>query len=83
MAIDYTSLTYAVLKVLGNYISVDMERFAGLNIRGFSHTEVFAKILLHLPWPEVLAKYLRDALIFTEKFHGTVKNCENNKSLAQ
>ena len=54
MAIDYSSLIYAVLQVLGNYITVDVERFSGLNIRGFNHTEVFAKILSHLPWPEVL-----------------------------
>ena len=54
MAIGYTSLTYVVLKVLGYYITIDVERFCGLNIRGFNHIEVFAKILSHLPWPEVL-----------------------------
>ena len=57
MAIDYSSLTYAVLKVLGYYITVGMEKFSELNIRGFNHTEVFVKILSHLPWPEVLITY--------------------------
>ena len=53
MAIDYNSLSYVVLKVLGYYVNIDVERFSGLNIHGFNHIEVFAEIFLHLPWPEV------------------------------
>ena len=34
--------------------TVDVERFAGLNIRGFNHAEGFAEMLLSLLWPEVL-----------------------------
>ena len=61
--------------------TVDVERFTGLNVSGFNPTEVLRKYFCI-----ALARsayYLREVLIFTENFHGTLENYKNRESLAQ
>ena len=36
------------------HYTVDVEKFAGLNVHSFNPTEVFTEILLQMTWPEVL-----------------------------
>ena len=61
--------------------TVNMERFTGLNIRGFSRTKFSQESFHHALASSVnyltIAKYLR------KNFRGTLKNHENHESLAQ
>ena len=65
--------------------TVDGERFAGLNIRGFSAIEDFTEIFSHyLGHKYSLFSINKERHIYSWKnFHGTPENCENCKSLAQ
>ena len=48
--------------------TVDVEKFAGLNVHGFNPTEVFTEILSNfLSQKCLLLNFLREALIFTGK----------------
>ena len=62
-------------------LTVDVERFAGLNIRSFSPMEVFAEILCGALATSV--HYLPKAKNSRENFHAKLKNRENHESLAQ
>ena len=61
--------------------TVNGERFAGLNIRGFSlmkfFTGIFHGALVSSVYYLTITKYSQ------ENFHGTLKNHENHESLAQ
>ena len=57
--------------------TVDVERFAELNVYGFNPTEVFMEILLHFLGQKRLL--FREVLIFIENFHGTLENHKNEK----
>ena len=82
MAIDYSSLTYAVLKVLGyyNYYHRCGKFHWDKHLRfqpywGFcGNTFAFALVRS--------TNYLRDALLFTKKICGILKNCKYSESLA-
>ena len=58
-----------------------MERFAGLNIRGFSPMKFSRKYFRGALATSV--PYLPKAKNSMENFHGKVKNRENRESLAQ
>ena len=63
-------------------ITVNVERFTGLNIRGFSPIKFFTRIIFH----DVLTSCdycLTIAKYSWENLHGTLKNYENHESLAQ
>ena len=42
---------FSILQIIKGYrkVTVDVERFAGLNVCGFSPIEVFTEILSHCP----------------------------------
>ena len=61
--------------------TLDVEKFAGLNVRGFNPNEVFTEILLHFLGQKCL--FLERCLYLWKNFHGALENCENHKSLAQ
>ena len=65
--------------------TVDGERFAGLNTRGFSAIEVFMEIFLHcLGHKYSLFSIIKERHLYLRKsFHSTPENCEKHKSLAQ
>ena len=60
--------------------TVNGERFAGVNICGFSLMKFFMRIF---SWCLGQQCFLTIAKYSQENFHGTVKNYENCKSLAQ
>ena len=64
--------------VLSNIYTVDVERFTGLNICGFSPMKFFVEILRGALATSVY--YLPVAKISQKNFRGKLKNC---KSLAQ
>ena len=68
-----------------NAITVDGEKFAGLNIRGFSAIEVFAEIVLHcLGHKYLLFCIIKERHLYSQKnFGDTPENREKHKSLAQ
>ena len=65
--------------------TVDGERFAGLNICGFSTIEVFTVILLRcLGHKCSLFSTIKERYLNSWKnFHGTPENHENHETLAQ
>ena len=60
---------------------IDRERFAGLNIHGFSPIEVFMEILSHcLGHKCSLFSLIKERQLYSQKnFRGTPENCENTK----
>ena len=63
-------------------ITIDVEKFAGLNFHGFNPTHwSFHRNAFTFPYPEMLIK--SGAYIHGKKFHGTLENCENLESLTQ
>ena len=62
-------------------ITINVERFAGLNIHGFNPMKFFAEIISCALATSVY--YLPIVKNSRENFHGTLKNCENRESLAQ
>ena len=67
------------------YYAADGERFAGLNIRGFSTIEVFTEILSRCLDHKCLSfSTIKERRLYSWKnFCGTIENCEKCKSLAQ
>ena len=65
--------------------TVDGERFAGLNIRGFSAIKVFAEIfLLYLGHEYSLFSIIKERHLYSRKnFRGSPENHEKRESLAQ
>ena len=60
--------------------SVDVEKFAGLNVRGFNSTEVFTEMLSRFFGQKCL---LLKRGTFTEKLWGVLENCENRQRLIE
>ena len=63
-------------------ITVDMQKFAGLDFHGFNPTEVFAEMLSCFLSQKCLLRK-SGAYIHGKNFHGTLENCENLESLTQ
>ena len=65
--------------------TVDVEKFAGLNIHGFNPTEVFMEVRLHyFGQKRLLFSIIKERCLYSQKnFHGTLDNHEKRKSLAQ
>ena len=61
--------------------TVDMERFAGLNICGFNPIEILAETLLCCVGQKcLLFSIIKVSCLYSqEKFDGTLENCENAK----
>ena len=61
--------------------TLDMERFAGLNILGLGPIKVFAEMLsLCLGQACSLFSIIKQRCLYSQKnFHGTLENCENTK----
>ena len=70
-----------------NYYTIDRERFAGLNIHGFStieiFTEIFSRYLGHKCSLFSTTKEPERCLYSWKNFHGTPENRECRESLAQ
>ena len=66
-------------------VTVDGERFTGLNIHGFSIIKVFVEIFSHcLGHKYSLFSINKEMHLYSRKnFHGTLENREKRESLAQ
>ena len=62
-------------------ITIDEERFAGLNIRGFSTIKVFSEIFSHcLGHKYSLISIIQEGHVYSRKnFHGTPKTVKTQK----
>ena len=65
--------------------TVDVERFAGLNVHGFSYIKIFMEILLRcLSQKYSLFSIIKERCLYSWKnFSSTLENYEKCKSLAQ
>ena len=75
---SFTVTTKATRKL---QYTVKVEKFAGLNIRGFSAIKFFTEIISRCIGHQCL--FVPIAKNLQENFHGTLKNCKNYESLAQ
>ena len=81
--VEFNSPSFYLLYPRG--YTVGRERFAGLNIRGFSTFEVFTKILSRCPGHKcsLFSTFKERHLYSRINLYGTPENCEERESLAQ